>query len=145
MRSYFLKVLKLIAEYLKKDNPNSYTGHSFQRTAAIWIANLGVGNVELKKWERRSSDKIAAGYVSRSKPMKRNIATILLDKKDNNNKIIKSVLNNQTKKSLCKINENLGENKENNILIDNNNNSIKNIIGNITVHGGTINININKN
>lgn len=138
-RSFFLAIPKKIAQYLKLENFSNYTGHSFRRTAATWMANSGAADLELKKWGRWKSEKIAGGYVDQSDPMKRKFASIILGDNNNdlNNKglIEKNIKNNKILKIA----------NEHNLTIDNNENPINNIIKKINVKGGVVNINIHQN
>lgn len=149
-RNYFLNVPKYIAKYLNKEDWKLYTGHALRRTAATWIANAGACELELKKWGRWSSDKIAGGYVERSDPMKRKFASMLLGEEENKNIKKNNTLLINSNESIIESTEkkpnNLNcNNQTKNLEINEENKILKNIIGNLTLNGGTINININNN
>lgn len=55
-----------IASYLKKENPKSFTGHSFRRTSATLLANKGVDVLALKKHGRWKLSSVAESYVEES-------------------------------------------------------------------------------
>lgn len=45
----FGEMLKIIAEYLKLDEPEKYTGHSFRRTSATMLVDAGSDLLTLKR------------------------------------------------------------------------------------------------
>lgn len=57
---------KKIAEYLKLPNIKSYTGHSFRRTSATFLANGGVDILGLKRHGGWKSSTVAESYVEDS-------------------------------------------------------------------------------
>jgi hypothetical protein len=59
-----------IAEFLKLDDPQEYTGHSFRRTSATILANSGATHLDLKRHGRWKSDKVAEEYIAESDNVK---------------------------------------------------------------------------
>lgn len=52
-----------IAQFLKLENDHLYTGHSFRRTSATFLADSGVGIDVLKRHEGWKSSSTAEGYI----------------------------------------------------------------------------------
>lgn len=65
---------KVVARYLKLENPESYTGHSFRRTSATLLADAGADMLTIKRHGGWKSDTVAAGYVEESMHSKKKIA-----------------------------------------------------------------------
>lgn len=55
-----------IATFLNLENPNAYTGHSFRRTSATFLANKGVDVLGLKRHGGWRSSTVAESYVEDS-------------------------------------------------------------------------------
>ena len=76
----FYRIPRVIAEYLKLENPEQYTGHSLRRSSATILADQGADMTTLKRFGGWSSDKVATGYVEDSLEQKIKIARkILID------------------------------------------------------------------
>ena len=63
-----------IAEMLGKENPKSFTGHCYRRSAATILADDHGSVIELKSAGGWKSSSIAEGYVAESLPSKKRIA-----------------------------------------------------------------------
>lgn len=57
---------KEIATFLKLENPEKYTGHSFRRTSATVLSNAGADITTLKKHGGWKSTTVAEGYIDES-------------------------------------------------------------------------------
>lgn len=68
---------KKIAEYLKLDNPEKYTGHCFRRTSATFLANAGADLSVLKRHGGWKSSAVAEKYVEDSLEGKAKIARMI--------------------------------------------------------------------
>lgn len=66
-----------IAKWLKLPNPNSYTSHTFRRSAATFAADNGASLVDLKRHFRWKSDTVALGYLDGSVLIKRKAADFI--------------------------------------------------------------------
>lgn len=55
-----------IAKYLKLENPELYTGHSFRRTSASLLADSGADMAQIKRHGGWKSDAVAEGYIENS-------------------------------------------------------------------------------
>jgi integrase len=73
------KIPKLIAQFLKLDNPKSYTGHAFRRTGATLAADKGIDMINLKRLGGWKSDSVAEGYIAESEASKKRIASVIQD------------------------------------------------------------------
>lgn len=62
----FGKIPSQIAEYLKLENPSSYTGHCFRRTSATILVDAGGDLMALKRHGGWKSSTTAEGYVDDS-------------------------------------------------------------------------------
>lgn len=63
--------------YLKLDNANLYTGHSFRRTSATLLADSGANITAIKRHGGWLSDKVAEGYIEESVGNKRKIGKMI--------------------------------------------------------------------
>lgn len=68
---------KKIAEYLKLENPEKYTGHCFRRTSATLLANAGVDSSVLKRHGGWKSSAVAEKYVEDAIEGKTKIARMI--------------------------------------------------------------------
>lgn len=68
---------KKIANFLKLQSPQKFTGHCFRRTAATLAANNGATNIQLQKAFRWSSPSMANRYVENSN-LSRNLSARLI-------------------------------------------------------------------
>lgn len=57
---------KKIAEFLRLDEPQLYTGHALRRSAATWLGNSGVDLISLKRFGGWHSDQAPLGYIAES-------------------------------------------------------------------------------
>ena len=60
------EVPKMIAMFLKLEDPESYTGHCLRRTAATLLANSGANMTTVKQLGGWKSSSVAEGYVEHS-------------------------------------------------------------------------------
>lgn len=60
------KVPQEIAQLLKLENPELYTGHCFRRTSATLLADFGANITTLKRHGGWKSDTVAEGYIADS-------------------------------------------------------------------------------
>jgi integrase len=65
------KIPKKIAQFLKLDNPKTYSGHAFRRTSATIAADNGIDMINLKRLGGWKSDSVAQGYIDESKVAKK--------------------------------------------------------------------------
>lgn len=70
---------KKIAQYLKLDNPELYTGHCFRRTSATVLADSGASLTTLKRHGGWKSNQVAEGYIEDSVENKRRIGKRISD------------------------------------------------------------------
>lgn len=70
----FRKNPQRIAEYLKLESPESYTGHSFRRTSATVLVDAGADITALKRHGGWRSNSVAEGYINDSIANKNNTA-----------------------------------------------------------------------
>jgi len=75
------KVACKIATYLKLENPETFTGHTWRRSAATAFAESGASNQQMKRLGGWKSDSVVDGYVANSKKLKEIIAQGLLPEK----------------------------------------------------------------
>lgn len=68
---------QLIAEYLKLENPNTYTGHCFRRTSASVLVDAGADITALKRHGGWKSNTVAEGYINDSMLNKNNNAKMI--------------------------------------------------------------------
>lgn len=68
---------KKIAEYLKLETPEKYTGHCFRRTSATLLANAGVDSSVLKRHGGWKSSAVAEKYVEDAIEGKTKIARMI--------------------------------------------------------------------
>ncbi|KAJ8914729.1 hypothetical protein NQ315_017439 [Exocentrus adspersus] len=67
-----------IAGFLKLQNPEMYTGHSFRRTSATMLANSGASITNIKRHGGWKSASVAEGYLEDSLQNKKKIAPQIL-------------------------------------------------------------------
>lgn len=77
-KNTFAKIPALIAEFLKLKNPETYTGHSFRRTSATFLADTGIDVLGLKRHGGWKSTTVAESYVADSMTNKLEIASRIL-------------------------------------------------------------------
>lgn len=65
---------RLIAEQLKLKEPQNYTGHSFRRSCAIWHANSGASDQEMRVHFGWKNASMASRYTSNSEIARQNAA-----------------------------------------------------------------------
>lgn len=68
---------KVIATFLKLTDPRSFTGHTFRRTAATFMADAGLSMLEMKRNFGWKSDSVAEGYIQDSFKNKQKVANNL--------------------------------------------------------------------
>jgi integrase len=68
---------RLVAEWLKKDNPKVYTGHSLRATSATILADSGASLENLKRHGGWKSTSVAEGYIRESMQQKTDVAVAL--------------------------------------------------------------------
>lgn len=68
---------KKIANYLKLDNAEKYTGHCFRRTSATLLANAGADLTVLKRHGGWKSSAVAEKYIEDSIESKQKIARMI--------------------------------------------------------------------
>lgn len=73
----FAQYPKKIAKYLKLENPETYTGHSFWRSSATLVADSGANITTLKRLSDWKSAKVAEGYIEESVKNKAKIGKII--------------------------------------------------------------------
>lgn len=76
-KTFFSKLPCEVAIFLKKENPQEFTGHCLRRTGATLLADSGVTIVELQRWGRWKNASVAQRYVDKSVKGKLNCAHIL--------------------------------------------------------------------
>lgn len=69
------KMPKVVAEHLKLQSPELYTGHCFRRSSASLLADSGVDISVLKRHGGWKSSTVAEGYVENSLQQKKTIAS----------------------------------------------------------------------
>ena len=82
-KDWFSKIGITIATFLKLKGPDTYTFHTFRRTATTWLAAQQVSIITLKHFGRWKSSNVAEGYVAESDGTKMNIAEKIADQKQN--------------------------------------------------------------
>lgn len=84
--NYISSLPKKIAKILNLKNPEKYTGHAFRRTCAMWQANKGASDQEMRLHFGWKNTSMASRYTSISEVVRENAAnrTCL----DNSNKLI---------------------------------------------------------
>lgn len=65
-RNIFAKIPSEVAKFLHLENAEKYTGHSFRRTSATFLANSGVDILALKRHGGWKSSAVAESYVADS-------------------------------------------------------------------------------
>lgn len=85
-----------IAEFLKLQNPSSYTGHCFRRTSATLLADAGADITTLKRHGGWRATNVAEGYIQDSVEHKLQIASKILGQKDEVNISSSSVSTSST-------------------------------------------------
>lgn len=74
----FGKMPSEIAAYLKLPNPQCYTGHSFRRSSATFLADSGEEITNIKRLGGWKSTTVAEGYVEDSEIKKKNLCNKIL-------------------------------------------------------------------
>jgi len=69
---------KRIAERLKLENPNRYTGHTFRRTGTTLLAQGGIDAVRLMRYGKWKDIGCAEGYIADSMKEKVGIANMII-------------------------------------------------------------------
>jgi len=93
------KIPTFLEEKMKNFNkaPSAYTGHCFRRTAATWAADFGVSVINLKRFGRWKSEKVAMEYVDDSSKTKEEIAkSVSLSEIKKSEEIIKISSNSES-------------------------------------------------
>ena len=72
------KVPEDIATFLNLENPEQYTGHSFCRSSASWLADSGADKDMIMRHGGWKSSTVAEGYIETSIESKKRIAEKLL-------------------------------------------------------------------
>ena len=75
-----------IATYLGLEEPKQYTGHSFQRSSASWLADSGADKDTIMRHGGWSSATVAEGYVESSEGNKKRIAAQIFGSENSVNK-----------------------------------------------------------
>ena len=78
-------IRKLIAKFLKLNDPDSYTGHCFRRSSTILLADAGGHFLDLKSHSCRRFSSIAESYVENSVTQKMVTNRKILTNSDNYN------------------------------------------------------------
>ena len=68
------KVPEDIAKFLNLENPEQYTGHSFRRSSALWLADSGADKDTIMRHGGWKSSTVAEGYIETSVESKKWIA-----------------------------------------------------------------------
>ena len=71
------KVPRFVAEWLKLENPELYTGHSLRRTCATHLADAGAPVPMMKHKFNWNSEKMTNEYISSSKKNQSTVAGLL--------------------------------------------------------------------
>lgn len=74
----FGKMPAEIATYLRLPNPECYTGHSFRRSSATFLADSGEGITNIKRLGGWKSTAVAEGYLEESEEQKKTISNKIL-------------------------------------------------------------------
>ena len=75
-----------IATYLGLEEPEQYTGHSFRRSSASWLADSGADKDTIMWHGSWSSSTVAEGYVESSEGNKKRIAAQIFGSENSDNK-----------------------------------------------------------
>lgn len=78
----FGKMPAEIAAYLRLPNPERYTGHSFRRSSATFLADSGEGITNIKRLGGWKSTTVAEGYLENSEKQKTKISNKILSSKN---------------------------------------------------------------
>lgn len=78
----FGKMPTEIAAYLRLPNPERYTGHSFRRSSATFLADSGEAITNIKRLGGWKSTTIAEGYLEDSETQKKNISNKILSNRN---------------------------------------------------------------
>lgn len=73
-KNFFGEIPKKIAAYLKLPNPELYTGHSFRRSSATFLANAGENIIGIKQIGGWKSTSVAEQYIEDSVANKQRLA-----------------------------------------------------------------------
>lgn len=76
-RDTIAAVPKKIAEYLKLEDPKTYTGHALRRTSATLLVDSGVTIENVKRHGNWKSNSAAEGYFAESLYNKKQIGNVL--------------------------------------------------------------------
>ena len=69
-KNKFMKMPKLIAQFLELPNAEKYTGHAFRRTSATLLAESGADMSAIQRHGGWKSAQVAQGYVDESDVLK---------------------------------------------------------------------------
>lgn len=101
-----------IALFLKLENPEKYTGHSFRRTSATLLANTGVDVLALKRHGGWKSANIAESYVAESITNKNEVANKILYNKNVNSSSSSPSIPSSTITSMSSVSEKVNDTAE---------------------------------
>ena len=73
-----------IATFLKLEEPERYTGHSFRRSSASWLADGGADKDTIMRHGGWKSATVAEGYVETSEGNKKQIAAQIFGENSGN-------------------------------------------------------------
>lgn len=76
-KTFFYDLPKRVAEYLRLDDKEKYTGHAIRRTATTWLAERGASTNIIQKFGGWKSASVAQGYIDDSDKMRSAIATTI--------------------------------------------------------------------
>lgn len=79
-RNTLAKIASQVALFLKKNNAEMFTGHSFRVSSATVLADAGISTINLKRHAGWKSDSVAEGYIRNSKKQKVETASLLSNK-----------------------------------------------------------------
>jgi integrase len=72
------KIPEDIATFLGLENPEKYTGHSFRRSSASWLADSGADKDTIMRHGGWKSSTVAEGYIETSVESKKRVAAQIL-------------------------------------------------------------------
>lgn len=75
----FGKIPSEIAAYLRLPNPERYTGHSFRRSSATFLADTGEEITNIKRLGGWKSTSVAEGYIEESEKQRENLCNKILN------------------------------------------------------------------
>lgn len=73
------KFPRIIAEFLKLNNPQEYTGHCFRRSSASLLADSGADITNIKRHGGWKSTTVAEGYIESSIENKRKVGNQIFE------------------------------------------------------------------